>query len=693
MGDQMCRAWEDFLAAECSERPLLLILEDLHWGDLPSVQFIDAALRNLPDQPLMVLALARSEVHDVFPGIWSQRGLSEIRLRGLSRRAGEKLVRQVLGPSVSAEVTAALVDRAAGNAFYLEELIRAVAEGEPGALPETVLAVIEARLSSLDAPSRLALRAASVFGQAFWAGGVRALVSGEGRTADVGARLRDLSQRELISRRPAGRFQGDEEYVFRHALVREAAYAMLTDADRALGHRLAGDWLERAGEHQAAVLAEHFERGGDAERAIGWHRRAAEQAQEANDLGAAIALADRAIALGAAGEVRGALRLVQAEAHMWRGDNEAARRSAEGALSDLPKEGPRWIAAAGEAAVACSRLSDKGALVALGAELQRLSSASAEGPVSSAEVTHAQIISAARVAIQLLFSGQTEMADALLANLERGASAASERDPAALGWIHRARAWRALFEGDPAAYLTLSEAAAERFKAAGDERSVSNARMNMAYACFQMGDPEQAARARRDGGRDAADGPLHGRRGAQPRPRARARGEDRGGAVGGAVGRRGIFKTDEPAAARRRSALPGADPGDGEPAPGGGGGGAARGGRGAPRRIRLRARPAHSVILFHPVKMRSARAGALSFELVAPRAVPLEHRNEFRALSDRPERLRHLIRSSRVAPDEPVAEPRRELVILRDDTQQICPLRRVLRLRVQRHVIHDPLYS
>ena len=67
MGDQMYRAFEDFMAAECAARPVLVVLEDLHWGDLPSVQWFDAALRNLRDRPLMVLALARPEVFDVFP--------------------------------------------------------------------------------------------------------------------------------------------------------------------------------------------------------------------------------------------------------------------------------------------------------------------------------------------------------------------------------------------------------------------------------------------------------------------------------------------------------------------------------------------------------------------------------------------------------------------------------------------------
>src|SRR6185369_14600499 len=79
-------------------------------------------------------------------------------------------------------------------------------------------------------------------------------------------------------------------------MVREAAYAMLTPADRALGHRLAGRWLERLGERDAMMLAEHLERGGLPARASGWYRRAAEDALEGNDLEAVLARADRGLA-------------------------------------------------------------------------------------------------------------------------------------------------------------------------------------------------------------------------------------------------------------------------------------------------------------------------------------------------------------------------------------------------------------
>ncbi|MEO7094530.1 MAG: AAA family ATPase, partial [Polyangiales bacterium] len=127
MGDQMRAAWEDFLDAEAVTHPVVIVLEDLHWGDLPSVQFVDAALRTLRDRPFFVFALARPEVQELFPSLWSARGVHHIQLGELGKKAGERLVREVLGDAPSDAVVTRLVERSSGNAFYLEELIRVAA--------------------------------------------------------------------------------------------------------------------------------------------------------------------------------------------------------------------------------------------------------------------------------------------------------------------------------------------------------------------------------------------------------------------------------------------------------------------------------------------------------------------------------------------------------------------------------------
>jgi predicted ATPase len=96
MAEQVLTAFLDFLRAECQAHALVLVLEDLHWGDELTVKLVEAALRELSDLPLLVLALARPEVTEVFPKLWNNR-VQTVALRALSRKAGERLVRQVLG--------------------------------------------------------------------------------------------------------------------------------------------------------------------------------------------------------------------------------------------------------------------------------------------------------------------------------------------------------------------------------------------------------------------------------------------------------------------------------------------------------------------------------------------------------------------------------------------------------------------
>src|SRR6185436_3395248 len=125
------------------------------------------------------------------------------------------------------------------------------------------------------------LRAASVFGQVFWGGGVAALLGAE--AIQPREWLDELEKREVIVPRASEKFPDEREYAFRNAPVRDAAYASFTDEDRELGHRLAGSFLEAAGEDDAVVLAEHMEKGGEPGRAVSHYVRSAEQALEGND--------------------------------------------------------------------------------------------------------------------------------------------------------------------------------------------------------------------------------------------------------------------------------------------------------------------------------------------------------------------------------------------------------------------------
>jgi tetratricopeptide (TPR) repeat protein len=494
MADQVRRAFEHFVALETAAQPLVIVLEDLHWGDLPSVRLIDAALRALPDRPWLVLALARPELTELFPRLWEERGAQQVRLDELTKKGAEKLVRGVLGVQASDTVVARLVEQAGGNAFYLEELVRAFVEGKGEAMPETVLAVVQGRLERLEADARRVLRAASVFGQRFWRGAVTALLGGVARDTPARAWLDELVERELIAKAPASRFPGEDELYFRHALIREAAYGMLTDADRQLGHSLAAKWLVRAGEGEPIVLAEHHERGGDPAAAVDQYRRAAEQALAAGDFAAVVARAERGVACGAQGELLGALRQAEAEAHKWMGEHARARDEGREAMGLATPGGARWFAAAGETAEAAGKVGDVETLVTIGQAL-REASRRAACPLS------ARATPIAHAAFQLFNIGRYELAQALLDQVEFADEHVT--DPGILARIHQVRSSRAMFAGDAGAYLVSELAAAREFERAGDERYACMQRGHVGYACLEIGafaDAERYLREALDSG-------------------------------------------------------------------------------------------------------------------------------------------------------------------------------------------------
>ena len=482
MGDQIRRACEDFVRAECEAGAVLLVLEDLQWGDLPTLRLVETLLRNLGELPLLVVACGRPEIRERFPGLCSSPAATLLELGKLSRKSCEKLVHEVLGETVSPMVVARLVEQADGNAFFLEELIRVAAEGQTETLPDSVLAMVEARLAALDIHQRRALRAASVFGREFAAAGARALLGGERTGEDLGVVLDSLVAAELIApNEDAPPAQADAaRYVFRQDAVRDAAYAMLTEEDLVLGHQLAAAWLERTGEADPLTLAEHYERGGQPSRAVPWFRRAAEQAIEGDDLEAAIARAERAIACGASGEVLGALRLLQAGALDWRGKSREAEPLTVEAIGLLPARSAPWHGAVGENLEAAARLGNHERVVEL-AELLR--SRHVPGQATAAEVR------ALALAVHSLCRiGQTELADALLALVVAALPTLAVADPATTAVVARVRAVRVLISGDPAAGLELDQLSVNAFEAAGDLRQACLQRGNVGYGCLELGD-------------------------------------------------------------------------------------------------------------------------------------------------------------------------------------------------------------
>jgi tetratricopeptide (TPR) repeat protein len=492
MSDQVHQAFIEFLGAECTKRPLLILLEDLHWGDALTVKMIDIALRELADQPLMVLALARPEVEDLFPKLWAGRARQDIRLGGLPKRACERLIQQVLGAKIDPQAQGRIIEQAAGNALFLEELMRAIAEGKGEELPETVLAILHARLMRMAPDARRVLRTASVFGETFWEGGVRRLLGRDGTPDKLAGWLQILVDAEIIERRKESRIPQEVEYRFRHGLVREAAYGMLPDEERRLGHYLVGCFLEDVGESDPLVLAEHFQRSGDLARATVLYARAAEKAYNDNDLQGVLERAEKGLACGAEGETRGTLIEFQACVWFSRNDLATAYRLGCEAMELLATGTADW----------CRTITiTMGSAAAIGKLAQVAELAVRFGTITPApEVRGMYIMGTALFSTSLGLVGDREMSGLFLAHLREFAGPIEDSDPHARAWLHYAlgRSASAL-EAAPYAAVHHFRISSEMFKVLGDRRMIVTALGDLGLALGRMGALMEGEAVLRDG--------------------------------------------------------------------------------------------------------------------------------------------------------------------------------------------------
>ncbi|MFT3770948.1 MAG: tetratricopeptide repeat protein [Minicystis sp.] len=266
--------------------------------------------------------------------------------------------------------------------------------------------------------------------------------------------------------------------------MREAAYATLTGADRALGHLLAGEWLERSGHADPMALAEHFQRGADPPRAATWYRSAAELALEADDLAAALDRAALGVACGAVGEELGHLRLIQAEADVWRGELSAAEAGAVGATSLLTPGCAEWFRAVRVSVNAAGKLGSYDQVE------ERMALAARTPPARGA--ASAQLVCLCDCALQLVLAGRYPVADAMLARLRKIAPDPFALEAPVAAALEHLAGVRAVFSGDAGASLERFEAALASLESAGDRRQACMVRSNLGTAFAHLGDFESA---------------------------------------------------------------------------------------------------------------------------------------------------------------------------------------------------------
>jgi tetratricopeptide (TPR) repeat protein len=366
--DRFQDAWVEFLEEIIAERPSVVLIEDIHWGEEQLLDLLERLIRDTRG-PLLLITTARPELLEQRPGWGARVRATTLELEALSSEDAARMLDELLGGTLPVGLREVVVQRAEGNPFFVEELLgtlidRQLLERQNGswrlaelpsdfAVPDTVKAVVAARVDLLEPAEKQALQAASVIGRIFWASPIYELVPG----ADPDLRI--LEERDFIRRRPGSTVPGDREYAIKHALTREVAYASLPKAKRTRLHAAFARWIERNGEGRdeyTPLLAHHYAEAVGADdsdlvwageemeleelraSALVWLRRAAEAAIGRFEIDDGLALLHRALALEPDEADRAALWREVGRANVFKMDGEAFWTAMMNSLEDTTDE-------------------------------------------------------------------------------------------------------------------------------------------------------------------------------------------------------------------------------------------------------------------------------------------------------------------------------------------------------------------
>lgn len=283
VADELARAWPKFASVQTGELAVWVV-EDLHWAGAALLEMLERIIAR-SSGPLLIIGTARPDLVEAHPGFGGgSEDFSTLSLRPLSAKHSEELLQALLAVvDLQPTLTAEILRKAEGNPFFLEEIVRRlieegvlVREGErwqstsnaaSTPLPDSLLALLSARIDSIPQEEKRVLQEAAVVGKVFWAAPLVGIL-GEG----VVPSLRSLERRGLISVRSTSSLANHEEYDFKHSLVRDVAYASLPKARRARAHAEVGGWIEEI----AGDRSEEFE------ELIAYHYRSAVAGSDAD---------------------------------------------------------------------------------------------------------------------------------------------------------------------------------------------------------------------------------------------------------------------------------------------------------------------------------------------------------------------------------------------------------------------------
>jgi len=354
-------AVRSFFEQLARERPLILVLDDLHWAEETFLDLVNHLADWSRDAAILMLCPARPELLDVRPN-WAGGKLNATTtlLESLSDEESEVLIDNLLGgASLSDSMRDRISDTAEGNPLFVEQMLALIAQDGRGgdvAVPPTIQALLATRLEQLPADERVAAERASVIGKEFWR---TALVEMGGDAASLPA----LVRKELIRPYRSPIFPRDDSFRFRHQLIRDAAYDGMPKELRAELHERFGRWLESNRSEYDEIVGYHFEQAyrlrkqlgplDDSARAVGTRAgellgRAGERVFERGDTPAAINLLTRAADLPAeSDEARLALLIHLGYGLFDAGELESAMATFDRAVGDAERAGATAILSRG----------------------------------------------------------------------------------------------------------------------------------------------------------------------------------------------------------------------------------------------------------------------------------------------------------------------------------------------------------
>lgn len=315
---------KEYIESVSEQYPTMVFLDDIHWGDNSSLEMLNQLTHKFSKERLLIVFLARHRLFDRYPE-WGQ-GLDNhtwITLEPLSQQFSIKLVDEILKftDEIPISLRDTVVKNAEGNPYYVEELIKMLIEDgviltgeerwriQPKRLtevkiPPTLTNLLQARLDSLPPGECQTLQQASVVGRTFWDRIVAHIQLASGELADqqqVANTLFNLQGREMIYKQPISVFVSAEEYIFKHAILREVTYESVLLRQRKEYHSLVADWLiehahDRIGEY-AGLIAGHLESAGRTRHAIIYLLKAGERAAQSYANAEAVEYFTRAINL------------------------------------------------------------------------------------------------------------------------------------------------------------------------------------------------------------------------------------------------------------------------------------------------------------------------------------------------------------------------------------------------------------